>query len=241
MLYLPGQRQCLKLRVLSHGAGIENDKSGIFGRVREFISHDDRHSGKSFAVRLVLLTAEGLYVYPRFMSVLCLICKAVFKHKPSRGCVQYIFSHFRLLTTGRPVPTFYHYIIPHFCHGVNCNVPNFCRSISLPPSHSRDYSLPDKKTEWVCTRLRFFQLFSAEFCAFAFSEFLSGGILATGYFISAFSSCSLSSHSLRRREARRCCPALPEEVPRPSGAYSYDKPGKHRRPFRTSRTSRQAA
>ncbi|CDC72645.1 uncharacterized protein BN580_01049 [Candidatus Colimorpha enterica] len=125
VLYLSGQRQCLKLRVLSHGAGIENDKSGIFGRVREFISHDDRHSGKSFAVRLVLLTAEGLYVYPRFMSVLCLICKAVFKHKPSRGCVQYIFSHFRLLTTGRPVPTFYHYIIPHFCHGVNCNVPNF--------------------------------------------------------------------------------------------------------------------
>ena len=143
----PVRGQRLKLRVLaSRRRCLENASPASSARVREFISHDDRHVRQSLAVRLVLLTAEGLYVYPRFMSVLCLICKAVFKHKPSRGCVQYIFRRCPPLNDRSPGSDILSLYYTSFLS--RCRLPTFRifrRSTPLPPSHSRDYSLPDRK------------------------------------------------------------------------------------------------
>ena len=64
MLELPRDRQRFKLRMLAYRAGVYKNKIGILGLRHHRVAHLLRHSAQSLAVCLVLLTAEGLHIYP---------------------------------------------------------------------------------------------------------------------------------------------------------------------------------
>ena len=61
MLVLSDDGQGLFLRVLADRTGIHKNQLGLGGIVGDRISHQARKSCDPFAVRLVLLTAEGLH------------------------------------------------------------------------------------------------------------------------------------------------------------------------------------
>lgn len=75
MLIFSYKRKCPCLGVLSHGAGVDQYKSGVRGLVNGTVAHQRAKTRKAFAVSLVLLAAECKYI----------ISRRVVSDKPSLG------------------------------------------------------------------------------------------------------------------------------------------------------------
>ena len=59
MLILANDRECLQLRMLADGAGIDHNEICLLGLLSQLIAHRQGAPLDFFAVRLVLLTAKG--------------------------------------------------------------------------------------------------------------------------------------------------------------------------------------
>ena len=64
MLELTGNRERFKLRMLTYRTGVNKYQVCLLRLRYDRIAHLLRHSAQPLAVRLILLTAEGLHIYP---------------------------------------------------------------------------------------------------------------------------------------------------------------------------------